>query len=66
MHIHESTEGSGQLRNTTSRYPEAPEGRAKIPAPLQCHSVGRRTSVPTGNTDACGGLIVPPEENQQQ
>ena len=25
-----------------------------IPAPLRCHSVGRGTSVPTGNTDACG------------
>src|SRR5215469_7642229 len=24
-----------------------------IPAPLKCHSVGRGTSVPTGNTDAC-------------
>ena len=63
MHIHESTEGSGQLRNTTSRYPEAPEGRAKIPAPLQCHSVGRRTSVPIVNTDLtplpCG--LVPPK-----
>src|SRR5215472_5351552 len=24
-----------------------------IPAPLKCRSVGRGTSVPTGNTDAC-------------
>ena len=24
-----------------------------IPAPSECHGVGRGTSVPTGNTDAC-------------
>ena len=56
MHIHESTEGSGQLRNTTSGYSEALEGSAKIPGLLKCHSVDRRTSVPTGNTDACGWI----------
>ena len=27
---------------------------AEILAPLKCHNAGRGTSVPTGNTDACG------------
>ena len=39
---------------------------AKILVPLRCHSLAEQRAFPLGITTLAGGLIVPPEENQQQ
>src|SRR5215472_12554660 len=68
LHLLDPPPGRVGARAVPARFLSSPEGRTlatyltsalhelcgkPIPAPLQCHSVGRGTSVPIGNTDAC-------------